>query len=270
MVENRDQFPVTEFTENVLPIVREAASMALKLQEDRMQIDNKADGSPVSQVDRAIETFLHDRLERVYPADGFRGEEETSRTSTSGRVWIVDPIDGTIQFIRGQEFWSILVALDDKQDHGKLGILAFPARDEIIYAEDGNGCWEITPEGTKKLHVSDTTKISDAYVLHNGIEFARRAKRAGQLTRLLTNVYAERGYADAFGHMEVIRGHADIMIDFLTEYHDIAAVRVAAEEAGGMWTALDGGQQLANPPTGSVTSNRLLHQIAVDSLALNE
>ena len=250
----------SELLENILPIVREAGRLALSLQGELLKIDTKDDGSPVTHADRAVEAFLYETLESIYPEDGFQGEEESYRASKSGRNWVVDPIDGTIQFIRGQEFWSILVALDSSQG-GHLGVISFPARDELIYAEKGSGCWEIDDKGSsKRLKVSDIDELSEAYVLHNGIEFARRAGHDRELCNALAIAKAERGYADAFGHIEVARGHSDVMIDFLTEYHDIAAVRVAVEEAGGRWSALDGTQLLGSQSNGSITTNGLLHE----------
>lgn len=249
-----------QLLESTLPIVRKAGELALNLQQDVLKIEIKDDRSPVTQVDHAIEQFLFDELGELCPDDGFKGEEKRSRASNSGREWVVDPIDGTVQFIRGQEFWSILVGLE-QDGIGKVGIIAFPARNEIIYASAGNGCWEETDNGTRRLNVSVVTELSDSYVLHNGIEFARRVKRAGRLSGLLEVVGAERGYADAFGHMEVVRGRSDCMIDFLTEHHDIAAVRVAVDEAGGQWSALDGGQDLQLDGPGSLTSNGHLHEI---------
>ena len=255
-----------ELLKETLPIVKEACTLALELQQDILNIEMKPDRSPVTQVDHAIEQFLFDALGQLHPDDGFKGEEQRSRVSLSGKVWIVDPIDGTVQFIRGQEFWSILVGLED-HEVGKLGIIAFPARNEIIYASEGNGCWEETMRGVRALKVSHVSELSSAYILHNGVEFARRVNRAGRLSVLLSSVDAERGYADAFGHMEVVRGRADCMIDFLTEHHDIAAVRVAVTEAGGQWSALDGGQILYPRSPGSITTNRYLHQRIREILA---
>ncbi len=251
--------------EDTLPIVREVSRTALALQQRTINVKFKADGSPVTQADHAIEEFLFDELGRLTPDDGFKGEENRTRASSSGREWIVDPIDGTVQFIRGQEFWSILMGLED-QKVGKVGIISFPARNELIYASTGNGCWEETSGSVKKLEVSDTHELSRAYILHNGIEFARRVKRAKRLSVLLSSVGAERGYADAFGHMEVARGHSDCMIDFMTEHHDIAAVRVAIEEAGGHWSTLSGGQELGQEDAGSITTNGILHEIIREML----
>jgi histidinol-phosphatase len=253
--------------DSVLPIAREAGNIALGMQQKLLTVEIKTDGSPVSEADRTIESFIYKGISELYPDDGFEGEEETIKDSTSGRIWRVDPIDGTIQYLRGQEFWSILIGLDDMNGVGIGGIIVFPARGEIIHASKGSGCWEENSEGKKQLQVSDRDSLSDSYILHNGIEFARRANRLGRLTDLLSNVSAERGYADAFGHIEVARGRSEAMIDFLTEYHDIAAIRVAIEEAGGKWTALDGSQALNGDKAASLTTNGILHEIIRDKLA---
>ena len=266
LMESQPSPEYKDLLESTLPIVREACKIALDLQRDVLKIDIKEDRSPVTHVDHAIEQYLFDELGELCPEDGFKGEESRIRPSQSEREWVVDPIDGTVQFIRGQEFWSILVGLEERTV-GKLGVIAFPARNEIIYASAGNGCWEETSSGTRQLNVSGVLTLEDSYVLHNGVEFARRANRAGRLSGLLTLVGAERGYADAFGHMEVVRGRSDCMIDFLTEHHDIAAVRVAVQEAGGHWSALDGSQTLNSDSPGSITTNGHLHSIIRDKLA---
>lgn len=260
-----NKLPDTELRQYIMPLVIEAAKIALEQWDDSPKAILKADGSPVTKTDFAVERFLHDKILEIYPSDGFVGEEESNTSSNNGKNWVVDPIDGTQQFIRGQEFWSTLIALNDG-DRGKLGILSFPARSEVIHSEQGQGSWEISPRGVKQLKVSSVRSMSDAYLLHNGIAFAQFARRSIGLGRLAAMVRAERGYADAFGHAEVIRGRSDIMVDFLTEYHDIAAVRVAVAEAGGMWSSMSGGQTLDGNPHGSVTSNGILHNAVLNYL----
>ncbi len=249
----------------VLPLVRKAGEIAIRMwQTSRNESTFKTDGSPVTSADIAIEKLLRNGINRLYPYDGIMGEEGSFIKTRSGRVWNIDPIDGTIQFMRGQDFWAILLALDDFRV-GRVGIISFPARNELIYASRNNGCWEENRNGRSKLQVSGVSDLSEGYVLHNGLSFAQQANKVENLKNIVTRAYAERGYADAFGHAEVIRGNSDVMIDFLTEYHDIAAIRVAVIEAGGKWSSLDGTQDLSSK--GSITSNGILHAEALSYFA---
>ncbi len=260
-----DGYPRSEVFDEILPMIRTVGGIALSYQHKSDSVEHKLDGSPVTYADKAIEEYVFNRLGKILPDDGFQGEEGFLRDSKNGRLWTLDPIDGTIQFIHGQEFWATLLALDDT-DITTTGFITFPARNELIFAEINKGCWEISNNKINKLQASSVSSLPEAYVLHNGIDFAKKANRLDQLSKIVLSAYAERGYADAFGHAEIMRGHADVMIDFLTEYHDIAAVKIGIAESGGTWTAIDGTQDLSNGSGGSITSNGKLHQTIVEAL----
>ncbi|MFY1597913.1 inositol monophosphatase family protein [Micromonospora sp. WMMD737] len=247
------RYPVQE----LLQLVNELGDKAVQARAAGIATQRKPDRTVVTEMDLYIEKKLFEFVRTRFPDDGFAGEEGKAVASRSGRVWLVDPIDGTQQYVRGQDFWGILVACvaDDVPD---LGVIAHPARQEVVWAERGKGCHAGTGAREERLRTSLVDRIEDAYVLHNGIDFACRTDKLDQLRRIVRSAEAERGYADSFGHTEVIRGHADVMIDFLAEPHDIAAVAVCVAEAGGSWSGLNGQNSVHQPGQVSVTANAAL------------
>ncbi|MEH0928451.1 inositol monophosphatase family protein [Micromonospora sp. CPCC 205558] len=256
------RYPVEE----LLQLVNELGEKALQAHSAGIATRRKPDRTVVTEMDVYIEDRLFEFVRTHFPDDGFAGEEGRAVTSRSGRVWLVDPIDGTQQYVRGQDFWGILVACvaDDVPD---LGVIAHPARRDLVWAERGKGCHSRTQAGEEQLRTSLVDRIEDAYVLHNGIDFACRTGKLDQLRRIVRTAEAERGYADSFGHTEVIRGRADVMIDFLAEPHDIAAVAVCVAEAGGSWSGLTRQDSVHQPGPVSVTANGHLGSLVSAELA---
>lgn len=256
------RYPVDE----LLRLVEDLGDKAVQARTAGVATRRKPDRTVVTEMDVYIEEKLFEFIRANFPDDGFAGEEGRAVASRSGRVWLIDPIDGTQQYVRGQDFWGILVACvaDEVPD---LGIIAHPARRDVVWAERGKGCYARTRAGDERLHTSLVDRIEDAYVLHNGIDFASRTGKLDQLRRIVRSAEAERGYADSFGHTEVIRGRADVMIDFLAEPHDIAAVAVCAAEAGGSWSGLSRPDSVHQPGSVSVTANGHLGPLVCAELA---
>jgi histidinol phosphatase-like enzyme (inositol monophosphatase family) len=215
-------------------------------------VDRKSDGTPVTAADRAAERLVRERLAERFPDDGVLGEEEPESPGTSGRRWIVDPIDGTKGFTRGVPLYSTLLALDD--EHGPaVGVIGLPALDQVVYAGRGRGCW---CDG-RPARVSDTARIGSAYLMTS--EFSHwpepallAVKRAG--CRLRT-------WGDGYGYALVATGRADIMVDPAVEVYDVAAMPVILAEAGGRFSDLAG-----RPGAGGgsgIASNGRLHADAL-------
>jgi histidinol-phosphatase len=117
-------------------IARKAGALALEIREGNLGIETKSDESPVTIADRACEKLIVEELQRAFPEDGLLGEEGAARESSNGRKWIIDPIDGTRDFIRGTRAWSVLIGLEE---HGEIvaGFTYLPATEEMFSAARG-------------------------------------------------------------------------------------------------------------------------------------
>ncbi|MCP3913193.1 MAG: hypothetical protein GY713_19860 [Actinomycetia bacterium] len=211
-------------------------------------VDNKPDGSPVTEADRAAEKFVRDELARRHPDDGVIGEEFPNTEGRSGRRWIVDPIDGTQSFIRKVPLFSTLLAVED--EHGSaIGIIVLPAVDEIVAAGRGRGCtWNGSP-----CAVSTTESLDGALVTSSAFTNWPLA----DLETLQGHQAKLRTWGDAYGYAMVATGRADVMVDPEVELYDVAAMPVIINEAGGQFTSVDG---RPGPRHGSgLASNGILH-----------
>jgi len=249
----------------IVDFLHDLGQRTLAEQLSPADVSRKHDRSLVTRFDRENEAALSRIILELFPGDGIVGEEGSRAPSSTGRKWLIDPIDGTRQFVSGQPLWGILLACLEG-DEPVFGAMYHPSTQSVVWAQRDGGCFQVFGDGSsQRLRVSDVDEISSAYLLHNGVEFARRANSQPQLIELCRAVDAERGYADSFGHIEVISGRADVMVDFLPEAHDIAAVALCVREAGGRWISVGGGSP-SRPSRVTVTSNAALADAVVDAL----
>ena len=229
-------------------LVRDAGELTLQwFGAPDLVVDDKADGTPVTAADRAAERLVRERIGERFPDDGVLGEEEAESHGTSGRRWIVDPIDGTKSFTRGVPLYSTLLALDD--EHGPaLGVIGLPAVGQVVYAGRGRGCFA---DG-RPARVSDTAHLADAFLMSSGFthwpeDDLIAVRRAGcQL----------RTWGDGYGYAMIATGRADVMVDPEVALYDVAPMPVILHEAGGAFTSLDG-RPGADGGSGVATNGRL-------------
>ncbi|MCC6763408.1 MAG: histidinol phosphate phosphatase [Deltaproteobacteria bacterium] len=212
----------------------EAGRFALGHFKTRLAVEAKADGSPVTLADRGAEERLRAVLGGAFPADGFLGEELGEASGTSGRRWIIDPIDGTQSFIRGVPLWGVLVALEDRGEC-VLGVVALPALGETLWAVRGQGAFANgAPARVAATALAGATICtSDASPRHFGDKYAG-------FELLLRATARHRGWGDCYGYALVATGRAEVMLDPLMNAWDAAAVKPIVEEAGGCFCAWDG------------------------------
>jgi len=212
-------------------IAREAGEITLRYFRSQIAIENKADGSEVTAADREAEAHLRQRIAQQFPGDAIWGEEQENLEGTSGRRWIVDPIDGTFSFVRGVPMFGVLVALVD-QGEVVLGVVNLPATNEIVYAARGLGCfWNGEP-----ARVSSTGSISDALLLSTDFGAAATYGFGRAADELQRRARARRTWGDCYGHVLVATGRADIMLDPIMNVWDCAPLLPILEEAGGTFT----------------------------------
>ena len=238
-----------ELVELAVELVRGAGDITLRwFATSDLQVDRKADGTPVTQADRAAERWLREQLDKHVPDDGIIGEEEPPVAGRSGRRWILDPIDGTKAFTRGVPLYSTLLAFDDQ--HGPaIGVIGLPAVGQVVYAGRGRGCWA---DG-QPARVSDTSDIKGAYISSSSFSHwpepaLLAVKRAGMELRT---------WGDGYGYAMVATGRVDAMVDPSVELYDVAPRPVIMAEAGGRFSSFDDDP---SPSAGSgVATNGRLH-----------
>lgn len=216
-------------------LARHIGAVALKHYRTVLTVETKGDGSPVTIADRAAEEAARKWLAERFPDDGILGEEFGEKVGTSGRTWVIDPIDGTKSFVRGVPLWGSLVALV----RGKevlVGAAFFPAVDELVVAAPGSGCWW----NGARAHVSETSTLAGATVLiTDDRTFSRNSLRDGWQT-LAAESQIARGWGDCYGYLLVATGRAEAMVDPIVNPWDAACFQPIIEEAGGVFTDLAG------------------------------
>jgi histidinol-phosphatase len=214
-----------------------------------LRVETKADLSPVTDADRAVERLLRERIARDRPDDGVLGEEEGD--DGASRRWIVDPIDGTRNFSRGIPVWGTLLAYE-RDGTVECGVVSAPALGHRWWAERGSGAFR----NGEPIRVSGVRSLGEASVA---------ATLARDLVLLEQLVWHARGFGDFWQHMLVAEGGLDAAVDAGLAVWDYGPLGVIVEEAGGRVTGLDG----APPAPGGqvVSSNGVLHSAVLTAVA---
>lgn len=213
-------------------IVDQAAAVALEgFRRPDLAVDHKGDGTVVTAYDRAVERLLREAIAASFPDDGVLGEEEDDVTGSSGRRWILDPIDGTSPYSRGVVTWGVLVAVED--EHGVLlGITACPWAAETVSAGRGLGC----TLGDQPASASHRRHVDGAVLVTSGIEWWP----PGAFDRLSAAGVRVRTWGNAYGLSLAATGRVDAFFDAAVKPWDIAPAPVLMTEAGGCFASLDG------------------------------
>jgi histidinol-phosphatase len=228
-------------------------------------VETKPDLSPVSEADRDVEQALRALLAEHRPQDAVLGEEY-GVIGAGSRQWILDPIDGTKNYVRGVPVWATLIALLDGDDV-TVGVVSAPALARRWWAARGQGAFVLDPTATepRRLQVSHVSALEDASLSYSdGIGWTERGAGDG-LRTLLETTWRQRAYGDFWSHMMVAEGVVDIAAEPWLETYDMAALVPIVQEAGGRMTAYDGGPALGGGS--ALTSNGLLHEQLIGLLS---
>lgn len=227
-------------------------------------VETKPDLTPVSEADREVERILRAAITAARPDDGIIGEEYGTE-GDARRRWIVDPIDGTKNYVRGVPVWATLIALMDGDDV-VVGVVSAPALGRRWWAAAGAGAYMTEPGSPepRRLSVSRVASLPDAsFSYSDAIGWDARGAAAG-LVALNEGTWRQRAYGDFWSHMMVAEGAVDVAAEPMLESYDMAALIPVITEAGGRATAYDGGPAMAG---GSLLStNGLLHGAVLDLL----
>ena len=268
-----------------LALAHALADLADAITLDRYQsqdlvITTKPDNTPVTDADRAVETAIREALGTHRSGDGLVGEEFGSDKGSSGRYWVIDPIDGTKNFMRGVPTWATLIALVQVDSAGieevVVGIASAPALARRWSAAKEHGAFVRFNSGSvddlneelgsvsneKKISVSKVGKLSDASISYS--DFVGWGDRLEPFQKMRANAWRTRGIGDFWSHMLVAEGAVDVAIEPSLAVWDMAALDIIVREAGGVFTNTAG---QSGPFGGSgVSTNGVLHNAVINGL----
>jgi histidinol-phosphatase len=240
----------------------DAASMS-RFDAADLDIRLKADASHVTEADLATERAIRDLLETERPGDGVFGEEY-GVTGDAARQWIIDPIDGTANYLKGIPMWTTLISLA-VDGVPRVGVASQPAIGRRWWAATGLGAWTNTPSGKpQQLRVSTVDAVAESSVSFQSIGQWRDAGHLDALERLTSSVWRDRGYGDAWPYMLLAEGRLEFVAEFDVKEYDIAALVPIVTEAGGRFTSFDGSDSISE--RSSLATNRVLHDAYLDLL----
>jgi histidinol phosphatase-like enzyme (inositol monophosphatase family) len=251
----------SSFLQAAAELATQSGAAALRHYRSGLAVERKSDGSPVTLADREAEQLARDWLARHFPNDAILGEEFGKSGGTSGRTWLLDPVDGTRTFVRGVPLWGSLVAVVEG-DVVLAGAATFPALNEQLVAAPGEGCWH----NEVRCRVSEVARLAEATVLTSDEHgFALPSLREGW-DRLSRTAREVRTWGDCYGYLLVATGRAEVMVDARLNPWDIACFLPIVAEAGGVindfqgLTAWNQSSAIATNFTLAVEARRFLAQ----------
>ena len=233
-------------------------TLARFLAED-LVVETKPDLTPVTEADRGVEKAVRRRLAAERPGDAVVGEE-FGGDADSGRRWIIDPIDGTKNYVRGVPLWATLLALEVDGEI-EVGVVSAPAIYRRWWARRGEGAFGSDGRATRRLRVSAVSDLADAQLCYGGLEDWLAVGRLDDLLALGRRCWRTRGFGDILNYMLVAEGAVEIGSDPEAKVWDLAAPLIIVEEAGGKLTDLAGAPR-ADGGDG-IASNGLVHDAAL-------
>ena len=237
---------------------RAAGEIAMKYYHGGFEVTMKPDQTPVTQADREAEQAIKAVLRGAFPDHGFLGEE-FGQEGPKDRRFIIDPIDGTKNFIRRVPVWAVLIGLEEAGEV-TAGVVFNPASREMFWARKGDGAWA---DG-ERIRVSECAALDQATLLHADLHLLRRAGVWNSFVRMVDACGRTRGFGDYYGYGLVASGKAEIYLETDLKPWDIAPVKILVEEAGGRLTDFSGRPTIYD---GSVlATNGRLHEQALDLL----
>ena len=238
---------------------RAAGRIALKYFRGGFEVAKKPDDTPVTPADREAEQAIVEILGRAFPDSGVLGEEFGGRGTKEVR-WIIDPIDGTKNFVRGIGIWATLIALEERGEV-TVGVIHNPVTAELYTARRGAGAFL----NGERIRVSDVAELGRAFFLHAGLGIVRKGGHWDGFARLIDATDRQRGFGDYMGYGLVAEGKAEIYAELDLKPWDLAAPKILVEEAGGRFTDFAGRPTIY---TGTaLATNGRLHDAALALLS---
>ena len=234
---------------------RAAGAIALKYFRGRFEVTLKPDATPVTQADREAERAIVEILGRAFPDHGVLGEEFGGHGSTEVR-WIIDPIDGTKNFVRGIPVWATLIGLEERGEI-TVGVIHNPVTGELYTARRGGGAFL----NGERIRVSAIAELGGATLVHAGLGLFREAGRWESFVRLVDATERQRGFGDYSGYGLVAEGKAELYLEVDLKPWDLAPCKILVEEAGGRFSDLEGRPTIYSGT--ALATNGRLHDAAL-------
>lgn len=231
-----------------------------------LEVSTKPDLTPVTDADRAAEESIRSTLSRARARDGIVGEEFGGSVNRSGRQWVVDPIDGTANFVRGVPVWATLIGLVEDGEV-VVGVVSAPALSRRWWAGKGTGAWTgARLSSATQIRVSEVSKLEDASLSYSSLHGWAEHDRLPQMLNLMQRFWRTRAYGDFWSYMLLAEGAVDAAAEPELALHDMTALVPIVTEAGGRFSSLAG----EDGPFGgnAVATNGLLHEEILEALAL--
>ena len=232
-----------------------------------LTVSTKPDNTPVTDADKSAEEAIRALLGAHRPDDGIVGEEFGNEGAERNRYWVIDPIDGTKNFLRGVPTWATLIALIERASNGSqstiISVVSAPALFRRWSAHRGGGAFvTINHLETRRIHVSEVSKITDASISYS--DFQGWGAMLPAFHNLLQEAWRTRGYGDFWSHMLVAEGALEIAVEPELALWDMAALDLIVTEAGGVFSNTAG---LHGPHGGNgLSTNSALHSYVVKAL----
>ena len=246
---------MSNFLEVGLKTAKIAQKIILSYYQKNIRINKKNDLSPVTIADKKAEKAIITTIKKYFPTHSFLAEE-SGQAGNSIYQWIIDPIDGTKNFIRGIPYFSTLIALK-KNNKIILGISHNPALNTTIYAETGKGAYL----NKKQIKVSNINKLSDAWISHSGLNFFIKHKLDNKLINISKRCNRTRGFGDFWQYELLAQGKFDIILEAKIGFWDVAPFIVIIKEAGGKITDIFGKELNENSTTACATNGSLHNKV---------
>jgi histidinol-phosphatase len=244
--------------------VEAASAAALRHFRSGVRVDLKPDRTPVTAADRESEAAILATIREVFPDHAILGEETGAHAGSAATRWIVDPVDGTRGFTRGEFFWGPLVGLEHEGEV-VAGAMALPVLGETYFAARGRGCWlAVSGAAPLPLRVSGISRWEDATLSMGEPSVLLAPPLMGAVAPLATTAARARCYGDLAGLAMLLAGRAEAWIEAGVQIWDLAPMKVLVEEAGGRFTDLAGRPTIASGD--AIASNGLLHEHVLASL----
>jgi histidinol phosphatase-like enzyme (inositol monophosphatase family) len=222
---------LSELREFAAELAWQAGKLTLRYFQTNFRTEYKADQSPVTVADRESERLMRELIEARYPHHSILGEEEGETRPGAAFRWIIDPIDGTKTFVRGVPFYAVLVGLE-REGEPVVGAINLPATGELLHAARGEGCsWN-----GRRARVSTLGSLGEALLTCTDMESMAEEGRGAAYRRLVAATKLQRTWGDAYGHVLVATGRAELMLDPVVSVWDCAALLTVVTEAGGSFT----------------------------------
>lgn len=227
-----------------------------------LHVETKADMTLVSDADQAAESAIRKILHAERPGDGILGEEEGLEEGQGIRQWVIDPIDGTHNYVRGVPVWATLIALIE-EGVPTLGFVSAPALGRRWWAEVGGGAFtsaSYEDHTSRGIHVSQIGELQDAFLSYSSLGGWAEAGKKDQFNSLMESVWRTRGFGDFWSYMLIAEGGCDVCAEPVLALHDMAALAPIVTEAGGTFTNTEGEPGPWGP--GAIATNgKLLDQV---------